>query len=356
VRFNDEGNGEELLAKLQQVRYTMKLKVNMSRFVREVEPQPSVVALNPGRGNPSGVAGGEFGLNVEDGVSYAAVVSAEQGVTIGAVRSKPISEVLEVACEIPAGRVKELSDCVIGLLVPKLDVHRVREQLIIAGMANIKMVALGGNQVLVSSPIKGFLKESLLDRRDWWMSWFLGFTKWTLDVPQPGRCVWLRVLGAPVPLWCAKVFESVGAVFGEVLEVDINDSCYEFSRVMVLLPGILLVVALVNMVADTRTFPVYVSEELPSVSYSCRDLPATGASATAGGVVVGEEGVSDEEGWGEDIGMSYFTSAGSERWEGEKVSNVRGGLGEGTKIPFWRLHPLPGIIVSTIPCPLHLLW
>jgi len=79
---------------------------------------------------------------------------------------------------------------------------------------------LGGNQALISSTIKGFLKESLLLRRDWWLSWFVGFTSWSEELPSSGRCVWLRIVGLPVHLCVPLVVKQLGAVFGEVLEVE----------------------------------------------------------------------------------------------------------------------------------------
>jgi hypothetical protein len=94
--------------------------------------------------------------------------------------------VKEVVCEVPAGRLEELSESVVGLLLPDVSVQKVVEALIIVGMPNIKVRSLGGNQVLIDSNIDGLLKESLLERRDWWLSWFKGFSRWSVDAPPPG--------------------------------------------------------------------------------------------------------------------------------------------------------------------------
>ena len=122
--------------------------------------------------------------------------------------------------DVLAGTLEDLSTSVVGLLQPHMSVQTVQEQLIIVGIPTIKVASLGGNQALISSPINGFLKESLLVRRDWWLSWFKGFTRWLEELPPPGRFVWLRCLGLPVHLCNATVVHQIGAVFSEVMEVD----------------------------------------------------------------------------------------------------------------------------------------
>jgi len=149
------------------------------------------------------------------GVSYAGVVVNDPGV------SRAVEA--EVHCEVPEGRIEELLESVVGLLLPKLGVQQIRKQLTIAGMPNIHVATMGGDQVLISSPIKGFLKESLMFRRDWWLSWFQGFTRWSVDLPFSGRCVWLYVFGTPVHLWCKNVFELVGSRFGVVIETEVTN-------------------------------------------------------------------------------------------------------------------------------------
>jgi len=45
--------------------------------------------------------------------------------------------------------------------------------------------------------------------------------------------------------------------------------------------------------------------------------------------LAGEDGFIDEACWDEDAGRSSFSSADSDRWHGEEVTSVRGGLVEG---------------------------
>jgi hypothetical protein len=173
VRFANEGDVEDLLPKLEEVWIrSLKLKVNISRFERDlVEVTPEVMA------GPVRVHSSTAGPRVVEGVSF-----AETGQHYS-IEVRP-----EVTCDLPSGRLDELAESVVGLLLPKLSVQHIREQLIIAGMPSIHVASMGGNQVLISSPIKGFLRDSLLERSDWWLSWFQGFTKWSVELPYPGRC------------------------------------------------------------------------------------------------------------------------------------------------------------------------
>jgi len=252
VRFEDEDNGKELLAKLLKIRVqSFQLNVNISKFHREVEVMQPVEKQHHVRASPLE----RSCLKVVEEVSFASVVVADKG----AGTSSIVKAVAEVVCESSPGRMEVLLDSVVGLLRPSLSIQRIREQLMVSGVPNISVVPLGGNQALISSPIKGLIKESLLVRKDWWLSWFVGFTKWSLEVPRPSRCVWLRVAGAPAHLWCVNTFEKVGAVFGEVQEVVVDEMSLEAAWVNVLLPGLSPVSEAVVLVADGRRYSVFVS-------------------------------------------------------------------------------------------------
>lgn len=309
VRFAEECMGEELLSKLDNVWvHSVKIMVNVSRFARDLVTAPVEVSVSPVvENNSTGLA-----VNSRTVVARGSFAAAVTG-----------SIVAEIECVVPAGRLEELSDSVVGLLLHNKSVHRFREQLIISGMPSFKVDSLGGNQVLISSSIKGMLKESLLVMREWWLTWFKGFTRWTEDLPSPGRCVWLRVTGAPVHLWSGKMLEDVGTRFGEVLEVDDNFVVFGFGRVRVLIPSGFPVTATVNLLANGKHFLVFVCEEHPCEEHCLRSFPAGGPSVAGGGLVVGNDGLSDVEGWAEDVGNSSSSSADSVRWLNKEVSSAR---------------------------------
>ena len=118
VRFTDEGNGEDLLLKLEQIRmHSTKLKVNLSRFERDVGVSTQVdvedsVLVQPA---PATVVR----LSLKAGVSYAGLVVNDQGAP------RVVEE--EVFCEIPIGRLEELTESVVRLLRPNICVQQVRE-------------------------------------------------------------------------------------------------------------------------------------------------------------------------------------------------------------------------------------
>lgn len=315
VRFADEDNTEELLCKLDQIwLHSTKLKVNVSRFKRVLAGEKPVVA--------EGLVRPQYRPRTE-GVSYAAATVNSPGRQVELGQSVSNTVEAEVLCEIPTGRVKELSESVIGLLLPKLCVQQIREQLIVTGMPNIHVASMGGNQVIISSPIKGFLKESLLIRRDWWLSWFSGFTRWSIELQQPGRCVWLRVTEVPIHLWCRQVLHLVGSRFGEVMDMEVTNMNFEFAMVRVLLQGALPVAAPVTLVVEGRCYMVYVREDFVWEDNSRQTLPVTVVSGVADAFSKALEGCSDEEGWAKDIGRSSSSSVGTDECHREEFSSTK---------------------------------
>lgn len=306
VRFTKDSLGEALLEKLDNVWVqSLKIKVNVSLFDRELVVAPQAEEDSPVQILPSG--GFSHSKRMVDDTSFAAVKSPSPGIF-----TRTCQNVKEVVCEVPAGRMDELSDSVVGLLLPGFCVQKVREALIIAGMPNIKVRSLGGNQVLVDSNFKGLLKDSLLERRGWWLSWFKGFTRWSVDVPPPGRCAWLRITGVPVQLWCDEAFAKVGALFGEVLQVEAGNLQFELGRVRVLISNALRVDEPVVLVEEGSRFVAYVSEDAQFEEISLRPSPETGCSGADGGACDGDRCYLDAEAWAENLGDSSSSSGFSD--------------------------------------------
>jgi hypothetical protein len=149
VRFAADGLREDFLMKLDQIWvHSTKLKVHASKFERELEGTMRQTVVSPVRIQRPAVA--NCSQWVPDGDSFVAAVNASPMV-------QPGQELIEVSYDIPLGRIDELKESVVGLLQPNLNVQQIREQLIVAGMANIMIASMGGNQILIQGAIGGCL-------------------------------------------------------------------------------------------------------------------------------------------------------------------------------------------------------
>jgi len=85
-----------------------------------------------------------------------------------------------------------------------------------------------------------------------------------------------------------------------------SDLNFEFARVKVLLLSVFQVAAPVTLAAGGRHFVVFVREDWLSEESLCTVFPVTDGSGVAGGFSIGEDGISDEEGWAKDVGDYWW--------------------------------------------------
>ena len=100
-----------------------KLKVNVSRFERDLVVSTPVAVVSPTRVQP---ISGEAHIHlVMGGVSFASAVAVESNIrtSVGLQHSLPV--LMKLVCEVPVGRVEELSNCVVGLLQHRMCVKDV---------------------------------------------------------------------------------------------------------------------------------------------------------------------------------------------------------------------------------------
>ncbi|ESW34080.1 hypothetical protein PHAVU_001G122700 [Phaseolus vulgaris] len=95
----------------------------------------------------------------------------------------------------------------------------VKESFVMGGFSLVKLRYLGGI-ALLSCGEKGSLQKIIADNRTWFDEVFSSVTPWDGSFASKEHFAWIRCRGIPLQLWCNQIFFKVGAVVGEVVEID----------------------------------------------------------------------------------------------------------------------------------------
>jgi len=104
------------------------------------------------------------------------------------------------------------------------------------GFSLVKLRYLGGRFALLSCEEEGSLRKIIANNRSWFDEIFTSVTPWDGSFELKERCAWICCRGIPLQIWCNQSFSKVGAVVGEVVEIDEateKRETLEFARVRV---------------------------------------------------------------------------------------------------------------------------
>ncbi|ESW26204.1 hypothetical protein PHAVU_003G099400, partial [Phaseolus vulgaris] len=110
----------------------------------------------------------------------------------------------------------------------------IKESFVMGGFSLVKLRYLGGRFVLLSCEEEGSLRKIIANNKSWFDEVFSSVTPWDGSFVLKERCEWIRCRGIPLQLWCNQSFSKVGAVVGEVVEIDEateKRETLEFARV-----------------------------------------------------------------------------------------------------------------------------
>jgi len=125
----------------------------------------------------------------------------------------------------------------------------IKESFVMGGFSLVNVRYLGGSFALLSCVERGSLQKIIADNRTWFDEVFSSVTPWDGSFASKERFAWIRCRGIPLQLWCNQSFHKVGAVVGEVVEIDEateKREVLEFARFRVKL----LVSTVVNLVKE----------------------------------------------------------------------------------------------------------
>ncbi|CAL5376410.1 unnamed protein product [Camellia sinensis] len=128
-------------------------------------------------------------------------------------------------------------------------------------MGNGRLVVLTFNSIQE-------MKSHEVRLNDWIFDWCDSLQEWQAGtVIDQERCVWLSCFGIPFNLWNVETFRSLGALWGEVVQFDVNDTrgiSFQCGKVRIITCCTDFIKDVVLVKNKGKDYPVRVCENLDS--------------------------------------------------------------------------------------------
>ncbi|XP_068477241.1 uncharacterized protein [Phaseolus vulgaris] len=199
---------------------TWNMQVNLPKYQRKDGPRKqrnegSKLGWNPKLSTTSGK-----GKQTEQ-VSFAQVVS-EGVVKIGTGEnvSSSLGGEVDYQFTVEVEQDDSLEGSYVGSLKELPSMHVIKESFVMGGFSLVKVRYLGGRFVLLSCDDGGSLRKIIADNKSWFDKVFSAVTPWDGSFELTERYARIRCSGIPLQFWWNHSFSKIGAVVGEVVEVD----------------------------------------------------------------------------------------------------------------------------------------
>ncbi|CAL5391609.1 unnamed protein product [Camellia sinensis] len=139
---------------------------------------------------------------------------------------------------------------------------------------------VGGKQAILSFSSNQQKKEAQVRMEEWIHDWSDEVCEWEEGkLMELDRCIWLTCVGVPLNLWNIKTFETIGKVWGDVVQYDedtVGGKHFMFGKVRIITKIMEPINTVINLLGTERAYQVRVYEE-PFVNicqcngeYSCQ--------------------------------------------------------------------------------------
>jgi hypothetical protein len=115
---------------------------------------------------------------------------------------------------------KELQGSVVGLLKGEKEVRRIQTTLFMEGFQSIKVTSMGGDMVLLRSPMEGDIQRLLRSKNECLHYYFSEIKPWNPGLFAVQREIWIQVYGIPLHIWGDDLFKMIGNKLGAFLDYD----------------------------------------------------------------------------------------------------------------------------------------
>ncbi|GKV49952.1 hypothetical protein SLEP1_g56673 [Rubroshorea leprosula] len=205
----------------------MKVNIREQRFV---QPGKSYVQAVMGYSSRAGAAqaqnkkvGGQPRVEAVDRVSINQVMPATLGVRgsddkMGGVMVENNGE--EIIEFFPLHEETQWLEGSMAVVVRSMLVISTIQERIDVNGGLIKISPLGGQSLLLTECLKGYLSEYLQQNKVLFDLWCEAIYPWALAPQHGARMVWIRISGVPLKSWCDRCFEKIASSVGEVLKVE----------------------------------------------------------------------------------------------------------------------------------------
>jgi hypothetical protein len=234
---------------------------------------------------------------------------------------------------------KELQGSVVGTLAREKDVRRIQTTLYMEGFRSITVTNMGGNMVLLRSPVEGDITRLMRSKNECLEYYFSKIKPWNPGLLAVHREVWIQIYGIPIHIWGENFFKQVGNSLGTFLDFDEETARmarFDVARIKVLTTTWSVIDVAIKAEVEGVCFDLWVVEERGrdrSVMVMGEDLDDVGSKVVPSevGEVVEEDGFSegavnsgDDDNSGDETEKDVRAVAQhGERLEGKLVQTMR---------------------------------
>lgn len=250
VRFDRVSEVKELEDQLRMIWIGLhKLRVNLSKFSRQSGSQVRHRAVDTGKLGSGGAKFAQQGLKyaaagkgntcsgdgkvVQQERKYVDVVKGNSKVfwrpkLVAKGDAAGVDEWRGIDFTIPEVEMKWLEKCYVAEVHSPTMVDSVQDRILEEGVTSVRVVPMGGSQVLLK-PVDGEDLEDLIrDTGGFLENWFSRIVKW---IPMEVPCehyTWIRCQGVPLHAWTAEFFESIVSSLGRF--ITLGDNTFNMKR------------------------------------------------------------------------------------------------------------------------------
>ncbi|WJX34865.1 hypothetical protein P8452_22933 [Trifolium repens] len=235
VKYKEVNNVEELSDRLADVWIgTYKLRVNLSRYGRKgsktsASPVSAPLANRRVEGSSSGLAKSDksFRTALVGVVPETAPVTTN---TVGEPNGIPILD-----AEVEEDFLQTLIGSYVGCMCKGVEVRALQMKLSMAGLQAVKVSAMGGRLVLLSSGSDVHVGAPICNIQ-WWGDLLEDIKPWTPNLVGTTRKLWLRLYGVPLHAWGLKFFQEIASRCGVFIAMDsvtASQSRFDVARISI---------------------------------------------------------------------------------------------------------------------------
>jgi hypothetical protein len=208
VKFKDVKNVEALSNRLEDVWVgTFKIRINLSRFGRKSSKTTSN-GRQPSMGQETVEA---------DAKQHKPF---KQALLLGRREKEPVV-MPTVEVDVVPDFFHTLVGSYVGRLGVGVEVRALQTKLWLSGMPEVRVIAMGGELVLISNN-SGEELRGLMCKKGWWGGLLLDIKRWTPNLVGSKRVLWINMSGIPLHAWGENTFRALANRYGMFLEVDVG--------------------------------------------------------------------------------------------------------------------------------------
>ncbi|WJX66216.1 hypothetical protein P8452_50795 [Trifolium repens] len=225
VKFKEVKSVEALSSRLEDVWVgTYKLRINLSKFGRKKSPSQLDYEKK------HYVAGGQEDITRRH-------TPFKQALLNGRVEQSS-SVVATVEVGVDHDFLHTLEGSYVGRLGEGVEVRALQTKLWLEGLKSERVVAMGGDLVLITHNSGEEIRGPLC-KKGWWKGLLFDIKRWTPNMVCSKRVFWLNMFGIPLQAWGEDTFRILANRYGKFISVDNetkNRSRLDMARVKVEAP------------------------------------------------------------------------------------------------------------------------